>query len=87
LRALAWALRNGEVTPDEAANQIDQFIEWLWRRKAIRRAPNDSAPVTPALTAIRAYAKQHPEMTELAIGHEFGVNQGRVSEALAGFRR
>lgn len=88
LAALASALRRREISPEDAADRLDQLITWLWRRRRIRRAPNDSTPMTPQLRAdIRRYARAHPELTELAIGHEFGVNQGRVSEALAGFRR
>jgi hypothetical protein len=43
--------------------------------------------MTPALVeAIRLYADIHPGMSEHRIGIVFGVNQGRVSEALSGFR-
>ena len=71
----------------EIATEVDQLERWLWRRKAIRRAPSDSVTVTPSIRArIRSLAVEHPEWTELRIGHEVGVNQGRVSEVLAGFR-
>lgn len=67
--------------------EIAYLVSQLIRRPAIRRAPTVSVPLTPELArAIRAYAKAHPDMTEHQISVRFGVNQGRVSEALHGKR-
>jgi hypothetical protein len=50
--------------------------------------PVKSRSITPALkTAIRAYARRNPEDSQHEIAQAFGVNGGRVSEALAGKRR
>lgn len=81
----------GLVPPEDlshVAARLRALADELSRRPSRSRAPNDSARVTPELRGrMREYALAHPEMTELAIGKEFRVNQGRVSEALKGFRR
>lgn len=63
------------------------LAEELRRRRPTRKAPPKSTTVTPALQAeMRAVAKANPSMTQVEIGRRFNVNQGRVSEALRGFR-
>ena len=60
----------------------------LERRKPVRRAPASSTPISDDLRAeIAAYAAEHRTATQSAIAARFGVNQGRVSEALAGRRQ
>jgi hypothetical protein len=68
--------------------ELFKLADQLWRRQPGRpRAPVQHRRVTPELKAqIRAFAAEHPEMSEDKIGVRFGVNQGRVSEALFGFR-
>lgn len=57
------------------------------RRSPVRRVAPRSAPATPGLREdIRSFAKDHPDMSMAEIGAVFNVNNGRVSEALAGFR-
>jgi hypothetical protein len=52
-----------------------------------RRAPTSSVLLTDELKGrIRAYCKEHPDETMHRVGLKFGVNQGRVSEALFGER-
>lgn len=56
------------------------------RRRAPERKPI-AKPMTPELRAqIRAFANDYPELTQLQIGNHFGVNPGRVSEAVYGKR-
>lgn len=69
------------------AGRLEQLIDETRRRSPVRRAPRTSRPLTPTLaTAIRAYAAANEDATEHAIAVVFGVNQGRVSEVLAGKR-
>ena len=57
------------------------------RRRPSHKAPISSEPMTDELRdAIRAFARRHQHMTQVDIGRHFNVNQGRVSEALKGFR-
>lgn len=63
----------------------------LWRRRSPRSTTVNerirSRSLTPELAAsIRSYAAAHADETEHEIGIKFGVNQGRVSEALYGKR-
>ena len=59
----------------------------LHRRRAGHNGKPASRRMTPELAqAIRTFAQKNPDVTEHAIGVLFGVNQGRVSEALVGFR-
>jgi hypothetical protein len=68
--------------------ELRHLADQLHRRKPARpKARAQSPTMTPALVeAIRLYADIHPGMSEHRIGIVFGVNQGRVSEALSGFR-
>lgn len=47
-----------------------------------------SARVTPEMRArIAEYQQRHPSEPQHIIGRQFNVNQGRVSESVAGIRR
>jgi hypothetical protein len=73
---------------EELGKEISQLSKMIARRKPIRKAEPTSTPMSPDLARdIRAFARQHPTMSQLKIGQKFGVNQGRVSEALRGKRR
>lgn len=69
--------------------ELRQLADQLWRRRPGRKPVRpQSRRVTPELReAIREFARGHPGMPEDRIGDHFGVNQGRVSEALFGFRK
>jgi hypothetical protein len=59
----------------------------LKRRSPIRKAPVHSKTVTPELAAdIRHFAKNHPHLSQMTIASTFGVNSGRVSEAMRHLR-
>lgn len=67
--------------------ELAALAEQTRRRHAGRKAPVASVALTPELAGrIRAYARKHPAETMVSIGVRFGVNQGRVSEALFGKR-
>jgi hypothetical protein len=60
----------------------------MFRRNPVRMTPVKSRTVTPMLKAsIRAYARRNPDASQHEIAQAYGVNGGRVSEALAGKRR
>ena len=68
--------------------RLGELADALSRRPPPRRARPVSTPMTPELRSlIRLYAEGHPELTQVEVGREFGVNQGRVSEALNGKRK
>lgn len=74
--------------PDREARQLRWLIGELKRRPRVRRAPVQSKRMTPVLQArLRRFAATHVEWSYQRIGAHFGVNAGRVSEALAGKRR
>lgn len=74
------AAETGNAELDELANQL------------VRRSHGRKAPATRhGLNAlrkvlIRTYAEDHPDVGEFDIAILFGVNQGRVSEAIYGKR-
>lgn len=52
------------------------------------RGENVSRPVTPELIEqIRVYHNQFPKVPQHQLGTMFGVQQGRISEILAGKRK
>lgn len=56
-------------------------------RRTSTKAPRSSNKMTPAIEAkIRKLKARHPDMTQLDIANQVGVNQGRVSETLNGKR-
>lgn len=60
----------------------------LIRRTPTKRAKAKSARMTPRLyEAIRAFAVENQDVTMTDIAARFNVNQGRVSEVLAGVAR
>lgn len=72
---------------DEIAEEICQIAEETRRRSSGRRAPSKSRRLSPELArAIRSYAMRHPHLSQQEIGNFFGLNAGRVSEAISGKR-
>jgi hypothetical protein len=70
-----------------ALPELDDLADELRRRPAGSRAPATSTPMTPALAAlIRAHSMSHPSKSQVQVARHFGVNPGRVSEALHGKR-
>lgn len=72
----------------EIAEELRFLAAELERRPARRRSKPVSQPMTPELRRqIALYAKDNPDLSYVEIATEFNVNPGRVSEAVAGFRR
>lgn len=66
--------------------RIKQLEEELYRRKS-KRAPNASTPMSDEVAQeILLLRKQYPNWTLQKIADVTGVNIGRVSETLNGFR-
>lgn len=71
----------------DIADAIREIVMDMYRRPPVRRAPPKQKSLDPQLKAeIVEYVDQHPDETYADIAHLFGVNSGRVSEAVAGFR-
>lgn len=63
---------------------VDCALSHMHRRRPTRRAAVKSEPMSDQLREeIRLYARQRPDAHLQTIANEFGVNPGRVSEALA----
>lgn len=76
------------MTPPEVAVEIRKIVKDIYRRKAVRRAPVKSVPISPGLSRrLRLLAITNPDKTEQDIAQFAGVTAGRVSEAIAGKRR
>ena len=76
-----------ELAHELAAPELETLARDLERRPPVRRAPASSEPMTPELAdAIRADVAANPDATMAEIGARHNVNQGRVSEVLAGKR-
>jgi xanthine dehydrogenase iron-sulfur cluster and FAD-binding subunit A len=89
IRALLHALADNldKIPVEEAKAQLRILAEATRRRRPVRMAPPRRKGLTPARVAdIQAYAAAHPKAGYPDIADHFGVNQGRVSEALAGKR-
>jgi hypothetical protein len=86
LRDELTAIANSGRVPADISAQIHQVVKELYRRPAVRRAPTVPHAKVPRET-IKAYAAANPTATNQEIAVALGIrNQGRVSEALAGYR-
>ena len=76
-----------EIAAATGNNRLVHLAHALTRRHADRKAPATSRRMTPELRReIAEYANANPDMSQVAVGRRFGVNPGRVSEALNGKR-
>jgi hypothetical protein len=77
------ALEDAHVNLKQALVLIDDALSKMTRTVTKGRAPVKSVKTTPAmLKEIAAYAKRYPRKSAQEIGNQFGVNQGRVTDAL-----
>jgi hypothetical protein len=90
LRELGDALLQPLLLPipgEAIGKELYHLANSLSRRKAVRKAPVTSVPMTPELAErIRECARLHPDWTYERIAQHHGVNTARVSEVLAGKR-
>lgn len=69
------------------ADQIDALARETIRRSSGKRAAPTARRLTPELAdRIRAFVERHPDMTNREIGARFGVDGGRVTDAMLGIR-
>ncbi|QEE37961.1 MULTISPECIES: hypothetical protein [unclassified Methylobacterium] len=81
------AARLRAKSQEDGDSELASLADELRRRAPVRRAPITSRRMTPQLRGdIRRYASDNPTIPYAEIGRHFGVNGGRVSETLAGFR-
>lgn len=72
-----------ELAAQHGLDELNEIADQMYRRAHTRRAPTRSPKLTPELAQkIREYAAKHPTAHLQDIAEHFGVNHGRVSEAL-----
>lgn len=63
--------------------ELNDLADETYRKQPAKRAPRRSPQLTPSMAAqIRQYKKANPTAHQQDIAEAFGVNHGRVSEAL-----
>lgn len=90
MHAYAAQLRMLGYPPDvwEVATRLDGWAAALAQRKAVTHGASRSERMTPSKAQqIWAMHQTYPDMPQHEIATRCGVNQGRVSEVLAGKRR
>lgn len=72
-----------ELAEQLGEEELNVIADEMGRDPAAKRAPQKSVPFTAEMAEeIRQYAKTHPDAHNQEIADHFGVNPGRVSEAL-----
>lgn len=77
-------VRLNQLAVSLACPELALLAFQLHRRPYVRKAPAQRRGVPH--DEIRAYAAAHTDLDYMGIASALGVNTGRVSEALAGFR-
>lgn len=76
-----------ELAAQHGIPRLNELADELYRRPPVKRARPKARRVTEELRiAIRAYALANPGKSNREVGRHFGVDGGRVSEAINGFR-
>ena len=76
-----------ELAEEYGLEELSYLADQLVREYRNGRAPTRSPAVTAEMAEeIREYAKANPGLHQQDIAEKFGVNHGRVSEALSGDR-
>lgn len=74
-----------ELADEYGIDELHDLADQMYRKSAKKRAPVRSPKLTPEMAEeIRQYASDHPDAHQQDIAEKFGVNHGRVSEALDG---
>lgn len=72
-----------ELASEHDLDELNDIADQMYRRSHTRRAPNRSPKLTAQMAEdIREYATANLKAHLQDIGEHFGVNHGRVSEAL-----
>lgn len=76
-----------QIASQTGNEELRHLASQLGRRRPVRKAAAVSAPMSDELAdEIRGYADDHPNTPPSIIGLAFGLNEGRISEALRGKR-
>jgi len=72
-----------ELAEEHDIEELHDLADQMYRKSAKKRAPIRSPKLTPELAdEIRQYAAANPDAHQQDIAEKFGMNHGRVSEAL-----
>lgn len=72
-----------ELADELGIDELHDLADQMYRKSAKRRASVRSPKLTPEMAAeIRQYAADHPDAHQQDVAEHFGVNHGRISEAL-----
>ncbi|HYD12815.1 MAG TPA: hypothetical protein VEC11_08200 [Allosphingosinicella sp.] len=76
-------VRLRELAEAHGIDELHEIADSMYRRTATRRAQVRSPKVTAEMAEeIRQFAAANPDLHQQDIANHFGVNVGRVSEAL-----
>jgi hypothetical protein len=80
-----YQLINDYEMPQEVYDKLTAIADGMYRKFNGRKAPRFSRHMTRDIgDQVRLYAAEYPERAQQQIAEQFGINAGRVSEALAG---
>lgn len=72
-----------EIADETDNDELRELADQMYRKPPKKRAPVRSPKLTPETAQqIRDYAAANPDAHQQDIAEKFGVNHGRVSEAL-----
>jgi len=72
-----------QIADEKDIPELRDIADQLYRRRIKKRAPKRSPKLTPEMAEkIRQYKADNPDAHQQDIAEHFGVNHGRVSEAL-----
>ena len=72
-----------ELADEHEIEELHELADQMYRKSAKKRAPIRSPKLTPEMAKdIREFALANPQAHQQDIAEKFGVNHGRVSEAL-----
>ena len=72
-----------ELADKHGIDELNDLADQIYRKPAKNRAPVRSPKLTPEMAQkIRDFAAANPSAHQQDIAEKFGVNHGRVSEAL-----
>lgn len=87
LADLAQQLTMGCIGKHKAAARLYELIDDTYRNSPVKKAAATARKMTNEIAdEVIDYAAAHPEMSNRQIGRHFGIDGGRVSEALTGKR-
>lgn len=72
-----------EIADEYGIDELHDLADQMYRKSAKRKAPVRSPKLTPEMAQdIRDFAAANPNLHQQDIAEKFGVNHGRISEAI-----